>query len=110
MKKLLLSLFILTILAGFSLTDAWSKGHVPLDQAQVCRNGEVINIQGNSLDGAIARGDCQLPACDGNNVFMPGDDCSAVDIQQADGTCDLGDGADVRDSANGITRACTVLW
>ena len=46
-----------------------SKGHVPFNKAQVCHNGAAMLVNQKGLSGHLSHGDCQLPACDNNNVF-----------------------------------------
>ena len=80
------------------------KGHVPLNKVQVCHDGdfggEVITVSKNALDAHLNHGDCQLPACDFNNVFHTGETC---DANNAGGRCTL---ANPRDGADGITPGC----
>ena len=78
------------------------KAHVRIGMVQVCHKGEVITISEKALRSHLAHGDCQLPACDFNNVFQTEDPCSGVDAD-GDLRCDL----DLpRDSAEGLTEAC----
>lgn len=81
------------------------KGHVPLNKVQVCHDGdfggEVITVSKNALNAHLNHGDCQLPACDFNNVFFTGDGCDVID--SGDGTCTV---PNPRADAGGATPAC----
>ena len=79
------------------------KGHVPLHKAQVCHKGKVITVSVNALPAHQGRhGDCQLPACDFNNVFHTGEAC---DSNNPGGECTL---PNPRDGADGVTPGCPV--
>ena len=98
-------------LLGFSLAGAfllaipashllWGKAHVRLGKVQVCHKGEVISVRDAALAAHHNHGDCQLPACDFDNVFQVGDAC---DSSNAGGDCSL---PIPRRSAEGLTDAC----
>ena len=95
-KVIMLSALGLLLLALGMLhsvrTPLLSKGHVPFNKAQVCHNGEAMLVNQKGLSGHLSHGDCQLPACDNNNVFLVGDDCSSlVDTTPEDDLCDFND-------------------
>ena len=102
----LVGTFFLT-LSGLDL--AWSKGHVPLDQIQVCRKNQrsvtASAVNATREEGAtlMRAGACRLPACDFANVFPAGSLCLNVD-EDRDGFCDL---ENERDDAVNMTAACT---
>ena len=86
------------VTAGHSLL---LKGHVPLGKAQVCHKGEVITVSENALPAHLdEHGDCQLPACDFNNVFHTGEVCES---NNPGGQCLL---QNPRDDASGVTPGC----
>ncbi len=104
MKRLL----ALTTIFGFLLAIPAShliglpKGHVPAHKVQVCHDGgpvEVITVSKNALNAHLRHGDCQLPACDFNNVFQTGDSCEIAGGAE----CTL---SNSRDDAGGITPGC----
>ncbi len=78
------------------------KAHVPLGKVQVCHKGQTITVSENALPAHHRHDDCQLPACDFNNVFQTGDACTS---NNAGGECT---GLATRDDAGGITDACPV--
>ncbi len=80
----------------------WSKAHVPIDKSQVCHEGVTLVVKPKSLGRHLEHGDCRLPACDFNNVFLAGDVCPTGLV--TGGFCDL---ASPRSSGNDITSACT---
>ena len=97
--------FVLMALAGMLVSLpmshlVWGKGHVKANKVQVCHEGEVIAVGAAALDAHLNHGDCQLPACDFNNVFFVGDPCSTSGA--ADGKCSL---ENPREPAN--TPACS---
>ena len=96
-------LSFLLIIPGSNLIGV-PKGHVPVGKVQVCHDGdpvETITVSENALDAHLRHGDCQLPACDFNNVFHTGESCT---IEGAtDGRCAL---ANARDDAGGQTPGC----
>ena len=105
MKRVL----FLTILAAFVLAlpashQVWGKGHVPSHKIQVCHEGETITVGAKALRAHIDHGDCQLPACDFNNVFQIGGPCPSADVD-GDDKCDL---PNPRADAGGATPACAV--
>ena len=109
MKKVfVLSAAAAVLLALSAYQNVWSKAHVPLHKVQVCHQGdpvEVITVSSNALSAHLGHGDCQVPACDFNNIFQTGDDCSDLGGADEAGHCtELGE----RDSAEGITDACPV--
>ena len=110
MKRLLglltLAAFLLAVpasqLMGSQAPVPTIKAHVPLNKVQVCHKGEVITISKNALGAHLGRhGDCQLPACDFNNVFFTEQACAGVD-GDGDDKCDL---PNPRDGAAG-TPGC----
>ncbi len=103
-KAVLLSFVGVFALMLVSSNYALGKAHVRIGKVQVCHTGdviEVITVSVNALPAHLRHGDCQLPACDFNNVFFTGDDCSTVSCANTD--CCL---TFTRDSAEGITPAC----
>ena len=96
-------LFILSFAGAFLMTLsgldlAWAITHVPIGKVQVCHKGKTITVSERALKAHLGHGDCQLPACDLNNVFLAGDACDGVES----GLCDFVD----RDSTEGLTDAC----
>ena len=86
MKGLLVSIAVAGSLAAIPVSNAlWGKAHVPLNKVQVCHKGTVRTVSKNALGGHERHGDCQLPACDFNNVFMSGGSCDGED--SSDGKC-----------------------
>ena len=78
----------LTLIAIPVANQVWGKAHVPVKRAQVCHKGTVIVVSENAVQGHVrGHGDCQLPACDFNNVFMAGESCVVED--SGNGTCVL---------------------
>ena len=76
MKRLLVSLAVIGSLAAIPVSNVlWGKGHVPNGKVQVCHDGVTRNVGKGSLTNHLSHGDCQLPACDFNNVFMTGEAC-----------------------------------
>ncbi|MEE8261483.1 MAG: hypothetical protein V3R83_03305, partial [Gammaproteobacteria bacterium] len=63
-----------------------------------------ITVSQGARAAHLGHGDCQLPACDFNNIFQTGDDCSGVVDADDDGFGDFVN----RDSAEGIKDACPV--
>ena len=45
-------------------------------KVQVCHKGQVKDMGIAALNAHVNHGDCQLPACDGANVFHVGNPCS----------------------------------
>lgn len=101
MKRLLISLAVMGSLAAIPLSNAlWGKGHVPIHKAQVCHKGEVITVSRSAKGSHLQHGDCGLPACDFNNVFSTGDDCSSLGPAGGPG------GACMGLAAPNISRSC----
>lgn len=106
---LVISLSAIFLVAILGTQPAWSKGHVPLKKVQVCHveegfditstNGVAITVSENALAAHLAHGDCQLPACDFNNVFHTGDLCN----RQPSDECPL---SLPRNDAGGATPGC----
>ena len=88
-RRLLLSLIAALVLA-LSMAYVWSKAHVPTAKAQVCHKGKVRTVSTADVQDHQGHGDCQLPACDFNNIFRSGprNSCPAVDAD-GDGRYDL---------------------
>ena len=85
MKRLITLSFLGAFLIALPASHVvFSKGHVPSDQVQVCHKGEVKDIRAAALNGHLSHG-CQLPACDGANVFHVGNTCSNAGA--VDGKC-----------------------
>ena len=108
MKRIL----ILSVVAAFMLalpasSLVWGKAHVRLGKIQVCHIGdegdEVITVSASALGAHLGHGDCQVPACDFNNVFQTGDDCTDVGGPDELGRCT---GLNMRQDAGGQTDAC----
>jgi len=103
-KAVLLSFVGVFALMLVSSNYAWGKAHVRIGKVQVCHTGdviEVITVSVNALPAHLRHGDCQLPACDFNNVFATGNVCDTDFCTDTD--CCL---AASRESAEGITPAC----
>ena len=102
-QLLLISLAGACLLAITATQMVWSKAHVPIGKVQMCHKGRTaINVGAPAQFAHLRHGDFFLPACDFNNVFRAGDDCSGVDNR--DGFAVFGD----RDDAGGVTDACPV--
>ena len=98
---------VLAVVAAFVLAVpvaqfVWGKAHVPTKKVQVCHKGKTITVSQNALTAHVRHGDCQLPACDFNNVFFTGDTCD-FDRDPAGLCAGL---PNARDSAEGIKDAC----
>lgn len=88
MKRILgVTIAVLAIAAIPGSHLLWGKGHVPVHKAQVCHRGRVIVVAEAAVQGHQVHGDCQLPACDFNNIFQSGQSCDFED--SGDGTCAL---------------------
>jgi hypothetical protein len=106
---LMISLASIFLLAILSTQTVWSKAHVPTNKVQVCHVeesassdlGVALSMNANALGGHLGHGDCQLPACDFNNVFHTGDACGRM--AGADGKCE---GLNDRIDAGGQTPGC----
>lgn len=85
--------------------ETLAPGHVPLDKVQLCHKGDsqVITVSENALSTHLRHGDCQLPACDFNNVYHTEDSCDVV--AGAESRCVL---PNPRDPADGVTSNCPV--
>ena len=99
LMSLAVALMLLAIPASQSV---WSKAHVPIDRLQVCHSGLTRVVKDKDLRNHLGHGDCRLPACDFNNVFLAGSACPGD--ADGDGLCDL---PSFRAPADGITPACT---
>ena len=87
-RALILSIAGAFLLALPVVNSAWAKGHVPTQKVQVCLAGNTITVSKNALEAFLGQGvACQLPACDFNNVFHTGDDCSDVGTADSQGRC-----------------------
>lgn len=101
MKRLVLLSAVAGFLLAIPVSDVvWGKAHVPIHKVQVCHKGQTITVSENALGAHHGHGDCQLPACDFNNVFFTGDACAVIN---AGGNCG---GLAPRDDAGGETDAC----
>ncbi len=110
----------LAMIGGFLLAlpgsaTLWSKAHVPLDKVQVCYKDKVRTVSAKSLERFLRKDACRLPACDFDQVFFQGNDCSGVagDVLNnttmatgSDGFCD-GVIFPLTAPANGKTARCT---
>lgn len=97
-------LFVGALGVAFSVSQfVWGKAHVPVHKAQVCHNGEVLTVGASAVNGHLGHGDCRLPACDFNNVFHTGEDCSSVGPADSQGRCA---NLSPRDDACGKTAGC----
>ena len=85
-RKLLLVVVAAALLAAPVAHYVWAKAHVPTKKVQVCHRGQTITLSANALQAHLGHGDCQLPACDFNNIFQTGDVCSGE--ADVDGHCD----------------------
>lgn len=92
----------IALLGAVATQTVFSKAHVPLDKAQVCHNGVTKTLKLEALEGHLSHGDCQLPACDFENIFISGTSCPADGDN--DGLCDV---ENDRATANGVTPACS---
>ena len=81
---------ILVVILAFAASGgvALGKGHVPADEVQVSHRGIVKQLPQEALDGHQRHGDIQIPACDVNHGFFPGDDVSGVSDTTNDGLAD----------------------
>lgn len=107
MKRLMmLSALGAAVLAVPVTNVVWAKAHVPINRVQVCTTqGITKTVSASALGALLKRGACRLPTCDFNNVFQNRDPCPSDG--DGDGFCDL---ENDRDSANGVTPACTSLF
>ncbi|HEX6386136.1 MAG TPA: hypothetical protein VF177_15805 [Anaerolineae bacterium] len=104
-KLVLVFVLVALLLAIVAASSVWAKAHVPIDQVQVCHKGRTVkNVDAPALGGHVGHGDFRLPACDFNNVFQPGDDCSDISDENNDGLADAG--LNPRADACGVTPAC----
>ena len=104
-QLLLISIAGASLLAITGSQMVWSKAHVPLGAVQMCHKGRAaLNVAAAAQFGHLRHGDFFLPACDFNNVFPRGTDCSGVSDVSGDGFADTG--LNPRDDAGGITDAC----
>ncbi len=102
-RLLIVSIVVAVLLTIVAAQIVSSKGHVPTGKVQVCHKGSrVLEINASSLGDHLGHGDFQLPACDFNNVFHKGEDCSDVEDADGDGFGDF----DNRNDAGGVTPAC----
>lgn len=112
MKRSLIVLVLFVFVAVLLLTvrvpqQVLGKGHVPTNRSQICHRDITFVVTQGSVDGHLAHGDCRLPVCDFDNVFTAGADCTGVGPADGDGNCS--NLANPRDSANGLTPACTIF-
>ena len=89
-QLVLISIAAASLLAIAGSQMVWSKGHVPLGEVQMCHKGVAINVDSPAQFGHIGHGDFFLPACDFNNAFGVGADCSGVSDKNGDGFADKG--------------------
>ena len=102
MKRLIGLLSVVLLLVAIPASHlVFGKAHVRVGKVQVCHKGKTITISAKALKAHLKHGDCQLPACDFNNVFQTGDPCRV--IVESDGRCG---GLEPRASAEGVTDAC----
>ena len=101
-QLLLISIAGASLLAITGSQMVWSKAHVPIFKVQMCHKGKVIYVGAPALMGHLRHGDFQLPACDFENVFFIGRDCSTISDASGDGFADTG--LNTPDPAN--TDAC----
>lgn len=102
MKRIVGLLIVAMAIAAIPASHVvWGKAHVPLGKVQVCHKGKTITVGQAALGGHQVHGDCQLPACDFNNVFHTGDPCSTAGA--SDGRCAV---PNARRDAGGVTAAC----
>lgn len=105
MRRLLIAVAVVGSLAAIPASHVFlPKAHVPLNKTQVCHqgdvNGEVITVSNNATGAHLGHGDCELPACDFNNIFFTEDACS---VSNAGGRCAV---PNERNPADGSTPAC----
>ena len=106
-QLLLISIASASLLAITGSQMVWSKAHVPAGKVQMCHKGRAaLNVAAPAQFGHLRHGDFFLPACDFNNVFPAGADCSGVSDTNDDGFADAG--LAPRADAGGITPACPV--
>ncbi|MCH7548456.1 MAG: hypothetical protein IH969_02790 [Candidatus Krumholzibacteriota bacterium] len=80
MKRLITLSFLGAFLIALPASHVvFSKGHVPSNQVQVCHKGQVIDVDSPARRAHVGHGDCELPACDGANVFHVGNTCTNGD-------------------------------
>ena len=84
LTPLVLAVLLLALASGVSL----GKGHVPADEVQVSHRGIVKQLPAQALGGHLTHGDIQIPACDANHTFFPGDDVSGVSDTTSNGLAD----------------------
>ncbi len=90
-RQVVTSLILVSLLAVVTLLVsgiALGKGHVPADEVQVSHRGIVKQLPEEALDGHQRHGDIQIPACDANHTFFPGDDVSGVSDTTSNGLAD----------------------
>ena len=107
-KRQVLLYFVLVVMLAFAASAgvALGKAHVPADEIQVAHRGTVKQLPAQALNGHLAHGDIQLPACDFNNVFPEGGDASNVVSSDNTGVTYSDMGFVARADAGGITMAC----
>ena len=79
-----LSIVAVLLLALAASNLLWSKAHVPLHKTQFCHAGEVIEVGSSAAAAHLGHGDCELPACDNNNVSFKEGACTC-DLAPRDG-------------------------
>ena len=89
-KLVLISIAGASLLAITATQLVWIKAHVPTGAVQMCHNDAAINVNASAQFGHLGHGDFFLPACDFNNVFHGGDDCSSISDKNGDGFADKG--------------------
>lgn len=102
-RLLMLGVLVAGVLVLPASHLVWGKGHVPVEKVQVCHKGMTITVAAGSLSDHLDHGDCQLPACDFNNIFHNQEDCSGVGPADSQGHCT---GLEPRDDASGVTPGC----
>ena len=110
-KRQIIFSFILVVMLALAASGgvAFGKAHVPAGQVQLSHKGRTaISVDAPALQAHINHGDFQLPACDFNNVIVPGADTSALSDTNGNDIFDFGDAGFnlTRMDAGGVTPAC----
>lgn len=112
-RQVLFSMVLVVLLTLLVSGIASGKGHVPVNQVQVCHKGVARAVDAPALAAHLRHGDIRLPACDFDNVFFEGGDCSNVTDNNVAGLADLPapgavdvGGPGIQGSSCNLTPAC----